>query len=100
VRDLIAHLIGWGAAFALRAPGRHSRRHVADLAPVPVPVPLARRAAWVPLAGEGHTGVRPYVVAHEHRVYEQQLTRRRALYLATWGLDIEPLRVHGMGVGQ
>ena len=55
----------------------------------PVRPPLPRRARFAqPIDGDAVPLVRPYLVAHERRVEAyRQRERRRALVLATMGID-------------
>ncbi|MPY62935.1 hypothetical protein [Streptomyces spongiae] len=50
-------------------------------------------ATDTPLDGTATPSVRPYVLTTEQRA------RRRALWLATYGIDIGPRRIHGVEVG-
>lgn len=78
-------------------------RHRAGQAPLdPVhrrePRPALRRAPGpyatdAPLDGSATPPVRPYVLTSEQRA------RRRALWLATYGIDVGPRRIHGVEVG-
>ncbi|AEM80141.1 hypothetical protein [Streptomyces violaceusniger] len=81
----------------LPAPGRHRS---AETVPVPtVDVSMARLPRVSVLRGEDSGLVRPYLLAHERRQQERrQRARRRALVLATYGVDIGPRRIHGMKV--
>jgi hypothetical protein len=87
---------GWiRAVFGPRSPGRHSRGYRALAAPVRPsgvrrPRPIA--ALW---DGDRLAVVRPYVIANEQRQQEQ---RRRALLLATLGVDVGPRVIHGVEV--
>ncbi|MEW2567732.1 hypothetical protein [Streptomyces sp. NPDC047070] len=60
------------------------------------------RVGCRPLRGEDHVMVRPYLVEHEQYVQReqarQQRARRRALWLATRGVDIGPRQIHGVEV--
>ncbi|MER6092771.1 hypothetical protein [Streptomyces bluensis] len=96
------HAIAWIFESLLRlllpARGRHRS---------PEPPPAARaadtptvRLPRVPmLRGEDNRLVRPYLVAHErHQEEQRRRARRRALVLATYGVDIGPRRIHGVEV--
>ncbi|MFF4697132.1 hypothetical protein [Streptomyces chattanoogensis] len=51
------------------------------------------------LCGEGIGLVRPYLIAHERREKQrQQRARRRALWLAAYGIDAGPRWIHGVEV--
>ncbi|MPY60536.1 hypothetical protein [Streptomyces spongiae] len=88
------------ALTALFAPrGRHRAGHAS---PAPVhhrePRPGVHRAPgpYVTdtfLDGAATPPVRPYVLTTEQRA------RRRALWLATYGIDVGPRRIHGVEVG-
>ncbi|WP_328496189.1 hypothetical protein OHS59_28440 [Streptomyces sp. NBC_00414] len=60
------------------------------------------RTGCPPLHGEDHVMVRPYLVEHEQHVRREearrQRARRRALWLATRGVDIGPRLIHGVEV--
>lgn len=67
--------------------------------PSPSAVPV-----WEPWDGSDPDPVRPYVVVYEAERWrederERQAERRRALWFATLGMDVEPLRVHRAGAG-
>ncbi|WP_274915492.1 hypothetical protein [Streptomyces sp. WZ-12] len=79
-------------------------RHRADGTPAvaahridaPRPVPPLRSPARPPtlLRGEDSPLVRPYVLGVEERQGLRR-GRRRALWLAVHGVDVDPLRLHG-----
>lgn len=77
----------------LPAPGRH---RAVNTRPAASRVDaLTEYLPRVPvLRGEDTVMVRPYLVAHERR----QRARRRALWLAAYGVDIGPRLVHGAEV--
>ncbi|GAA2270123.1 hypothetical protein GCM10010145_00560 [Streptomyces ruber] len=55
------------------------------------------------LPGEASPLVRPYLLtpaelAHHKQLRRQQRHRRRALWLATYGVDVGPRRIHGVEV--
>ncbi|MFH8463806.1 hypothetical protein [Streptomyces sp. NPDC017991] len=76
------------------APGRGRHR-----APAGAQGATAHRVGCRPLRGEDHMLVRPYLVEHEQREQaRQQRARRRALWLATRGVDIGPRLIHGVEV--
>jgi hypothetical protein len=51
------------------------------------------------LRGEDNDLVRPYLVAHERREEARRLrARRRALWFAVHGIDVEPRLTHGVEV--
>ncbi|MFK0295141.1 hypothetical protein ACIQU6_32365 [Streptomyces sp. NPDC090442] len=53
-----------------------------------------------PLRGEDVAFVRPYVLAHQgHQERRLQRSRRRALWLAAYGIDTGPRWIHGVEVG-
>ncbi|MFF3481887.1 hypothetical protein ACFYXC_01225 [Streptomyces sp. NPDC002701] len=79
---------------AEQASGRGRHRAFPD-----APARTTRRTGCRPLRGEDHVMVRPYLVEHERREEaRQQRARRRALWLATRGVDIGPRRIHGVEV--
>lgn len=80
------------------APGRHRSPETYTAAP-PVDAPTVRLPRVPVLRGEDTALVRPYLVAYELRERaRQQRARRRALWLATHGVDIGPRLIHGMEV--
>jgi hypothetical protein len=96
------HAIAWIFESLLRlllpARGRHRS---------PGPSPAARsvdrptvRLPRVPASpGEDIGLVRPYLLAHERRQEERrQRARKRALVLATYGIETGPLWIHGVEV--
>ncbi|MDF6044307.1 hypothetical protein LRD69_19635 [Streptomyces sp. JH14] len=91
--DLVGRLIAWATALfkPRRAePGRPTERGARIAAPPP---PHRPHPLDAPLDGSASALVRPYLTAHEQR------QRRRALFLATIGLDDEgPYWIHGMEV--
>ncbi|GGV49174.1 hypothetical protein GCM10010277_42810 [Streptomyces longisporoflavus] len=94
--DLIRRLTAW--ARLLLAPS-HAPMATAPAPPVrPDPQPATPRSRYgldslLPLAGEATRPVRPYLTAHE------QLSRRRELLLATFGVDAPgPYWIHGMEI--
>lgn len=86
---------------------RHRNRHRAGGAARPTPGPVApvapgRRpsAHEALLRGEDSRLIRPYLLAHEQRAQaKQQCARRRTLWLAVHGIDVEPQHIHGLDVG-
>jgi hypothetical protein len=82
-------LIRWLLGVILKPTGRH--RAVSPEAPTrPCPSlpPLPRWYAQMPIDGHAVPIVRPYVIAYERRVeVYRQRERRRALVLATMGID-------------
>ena len=82
----------------LPAPGRHRSAERTPATPT-VDVPTARLPQVPVMQGEDIGLVRPYPAAHERRQEERrQRARRRALVLATYGVDIGPRRIHGVEV--
>ncbi|MET8470192.1 hypothetical protein ABZY90_06100 [Streptomyces sp. NPDC006422] len=89
--DLIVRMLTWVLGLCTPPPpGRHRLT-----VPVPaVPAPPPRHTE--PLDAAAHALVRPYVLTpEEHRA---QRERRRALYLATLGIDTGPRHIHGVRV--
>ncbi|MGW7079068.1 hypothetical protein [Streptomyces sp. NPDC054866] len=99
--DLIHRLITWtrhllapGPAYAATTPQPQPLAPELATPPTP-PTPRSRYGldALLPLPGEAIRLVRPYLTAHE------QLSRRRELLLATFGVDAPgPYWIHGMEV--
>ncbi|MGW6060362.1 hypothetical protein [Streptomyces sp. NPDC055189] len=79
------------AAFAPRPRGRH-RLAAAPRPLVPPPPPRFTER----LDGRASALVRPYVLAPSETRLQRE--RRRALYLATLGIDTGPRRIHGVAV--
>ncbi|NGO71460.1 hypothetical protein [Streptomyces boncukensis] len=83
-------------------PGRHTAAYLANPAPTrpapaqpaksqPRPVPDHVRERMHPLDAEAVAPIRPYLIAHEHRVERRrQRERRTAAALATLGIDYDP----------
>ncbi|MBT2526169.1 hypothetical protein J7E91_12130 [Streptomyces sp. ISL-99] len=91
----IARLFEQLLGLLLPAHGRHRQA-----GPVPAanhrPHPAPRIRVPAPLRGEDCALVRPYLLTpHEVRLQRQ---RRRALWLATHGVDVGPRRIHGVEV--
>ncbi|MET7859493.1 hypothetical protein ABZS81_20155 [Streptomyces sp. NPDC005318] len=91
--DLIDRLTTWLKTLSSsHAPARHPNGEP-SAQPAPPPPPHRPHTLDAPLDGNASALVRPYLTAHEQR------QRRRALFLATIGLDDEgPYRIHGMEV--
>lgn len=81
-----------------RAPGRHSRAHLAARPAAPAAPPAVLAEPYEPEEPEEPFTVRPYVLVHEER--RQQRQRRRALVLATVGIDLGARWIHGMEVAR
>lgn len=99
MREFIACWFGRVRAWsAPRPPGRHARAHQRSAEPVkPSQVTRVPRRMATLLDGEALPIVRPYVLAHEQR---QQRQRRRALMLATMGVDVGPHTILGVEVAR
>jgi hypothetical protein len=91
--DLTLRLLAWMLSICTPRPrGRHRLGSVPPLRYVPAPPPRFTDL----LGGSTSRLVRPYVLdAAEHR---RQRERRRALYLATLGIDVGPTHIHGVRV--
>ncbi|HWU05216.1 MAG TPA: hypothetical protein VN520_02205 [Streptomyces sp.] len=90
----IARLIALTLGLLLPTQGRH--RHLGEGAPVAAsPQTPAPRAVSL-LRGEDSPLVRPYLLAPDE--FRLQRQRRRALWLATHGIDTGPRRIHGVKV--
>ena len=80
----------------LPASGHRRSPEQSPASPAPATVHFPRVPA---LRGEDNALVRPYLVAHERRQEERrQRARRRALWLAVHGVDIDPRLMHGVEV--
>ncbi|MBV1938369.1 MULTISPECIES: hypothetical protein [Streptomyces] len=91
--DLIVRCLAWMLSICTPRPrGRHRIGVVPPLRFIPAPPPRFTEI----LDGNASRLVRPYVLgAAEHR---RQRERRRALYLATVGIDVGPDHIHGVPV--
>ncbi|MEU6681080.1 hypothetical protein [Streptomyces sp. NPDC046925] len=92
--DPIVRFLGWMlAAFAPRPRGRHRLEGVpnAQIPPPPCPPRFTET-----LDGRASAIVRPYVLTPGETRLQRE--RRRALYLATLGIDTGPRRIHGVAV--
>lgn len=101
VRDAIAHYFVLLLRLLLPARGCHRAAGgqpptfsgCPDTPTLPLP-----RVSVPPLRGEDTALIRPYVLAHgQWREDRLRASRRRALLLASYGIDVEPLRVHRAG---
>ncbi|WP_338700005.1 hypothetical protein V2W30_25250 [Streptomyces sp. Q6] len=93
--DLTLRALAWVLRICMPAPSGRHRAPFALAAPTPPPPPRYTER----LDGAASHLVRPYVLSaaeHEHR-RRQQRDRRRALYLATLGIDVgpRPELIHG-----
>jgi hypothetical protein len=105
--DLILRFLEWTLARCTKHPrGRHRaeppRRPPAPPRPtaaLPVPTPALPRFSEA-LDGTESGLVRPYLLgdAAAHLERRRQRERRRALYLATWGIDMGTHQIHGVQV--
>ncbi|MGW1489913.1 hypothetical protein [Streptomyces sp. NPDC002402] len=59
-----------------------------------MPDTAARERVPTLLRGEDSALVRPYLLAHEQRLRRQ---RRRVLWLASYGIDLDTRDIHGLG---
>lgn len=96
----IARLFEQLLRLLLPAHGRHRLAGAAPGTPPAhcrtAPAPQLRTPRTpAPLRGEDSPLVRPYLLTHEERLRRQ---RRRALWLATHGVDVGPRRIHGVEV--
>ena len=104
MRNPILRLLGWIlTALTPRPSGRHRathpKWHLTRHLPAPLAPQLPRHAR--PLDGTTSPLVRPYLLGdvESHLEARRQRERRRALYLATLGIDIVPNSIHGVTVG-
>ncbi|MFD7320127.1 hypothetical protein ACFV9D_03410 [Streptomyces sp. NPDC059875] len=104
MKDLIRALALWARLLLAPSPSnRHQTRTIA-FRPATQPSHQARpstpRSPYgldVPLDADETAMVRPYLLAHERQA--RQLQRRLALVLAAdFGIDLDTLDVHGLGV--
>ncbi|WP_369248412.1 hypothetical protein [Streptomyces sp. R41] len=91
--DLTLRFLAWMLSICTPHPrGRHRLGAAPPLRIRPLPPPRFTEL----LDGSASRLVRPYVLSPaEHR---RQRERRRALYLATLGIDTGPDRIHGVRV--
>ncbi|NGO45763.1 hypothetical protein [Streptomyces ureilyticus] len=91
--DLTLRLLTWMLSICLPRPrGRHRLGALPPLRYIPAPPPRFTER----IDGSASPLVRPYVLdPAEHR---RQRERRRALYLATLGIDTGPHDIHGIRV--
>ncbi|GAA2639908.1 hypothetical protein [Streptomyces vastus] len=91
--DPTLRLLAWMLSICTPRPrGRHRLGAIPPLRLIPAPPPQFTEL----LDGSASPLVRPYVLdpAEHHR----QRERRRALYLATLGIDVAPTHIHGVCV--
>ncbi|MFH8489927.1 hypothetical protein [Streptomyces longisporoflavus] len=94
--ELIRRCTAWARLLLAPSPAPTATAPAPPVRPGPQPAtPRSRYGldALLPLAGEATRPVRPYLTAHE------QLSRRRELLLATFGVDAPgPYWIHGMEI--
>jgi hypothetical protein len=91
--DLTLRLLTWVLRLCTPRPrGRHRAGTLPTLEFTPPPPRFTER-----LDGGTSPLVRPYVLTPDER--RRQRERRRALYLATLGIDSGPHHIHGIRVG-
>ncbi|WP_405881913.1 hypothetical protein OG762_26760 [Streptomyces sp. NBC_01136] len=95
--DLILRLAAY--ARTLFSPrGRHrAGQPLPPPQPRPRPTPARHPGPYAtdtPLDGRATALIRPYLLTPEQR------SRRRALWLATYGIDVGPRHIHGMEVAR
>ncbi|MGP4044757.1 hypothetical protein [Streptomyces sp. 2A115] len=92
--ELTVRFLSWMLSICTPRPrGRHRLGAVPPLRITPAPPPRFTEL----LDGNASRLVRPYVLdPAEHR--RRQRERRRALYLATLGIDVGPDHIHGVPV--
>jgi hypothetical protein len=103
--DFIVRFLKWTLTRCTPRPsGRHRTEPPQASPALPYPT-TARTAPPVPRFGEAldETAsrlVRPYLLgdAAAHLERRRQRERRRALYLATWGIDMGTHQIHGVQV--
>jgi hypothetical protein len=82
----VATLLRWILEFVFHPTGRH--RATGQTPVLQERPPLPRRARFETFDGSAVALVRPYLIAHEQqREAHRQRERRRALVLATMGID-------------
>lgn len=94
--DLTLRALAWVLSLCLPAPaGRHRATTTTPPKPTARPIGAAPCRHTERLDGAAHPLVRPYVLTHAER--RRQRERRRALYLATIGIDVgpRPELIHG-----
>jgi hypothetical protein len=106
VKNLIVLWFAWVRVFsAPRPPGRHTRAHLAVHAQRPpalrakaLPAQPGQYRVRLPLGPEGSATIHLCFIADGEP--RQQRWRRRALVLATVGIDTGPRRIHGVEVAR
>jgi hypothetical protein len=82
----VATLLRWILEFVFRPTGRHRATGLVTVPPACPPLPGCARFEM--FDGDAVALVRPYLIAHEQRKEaHRQRERRRALVLATMGID-------------
>ncbi|MFH8487898.1 hypothetical protein [Streptomyces longisporoflavus] len=93
MRDPIVRFLGrMLAAFAPRPRGRHRLGGAIPHLQIPLPPPRFTER----LDGQASPLVRPYLLTPDECRLQRE--RRRALYLATLGIDTGPRHIHGVAV--
>jgi hypothetical protein len=109
VKNLIVLWFAWVRVFsAPRPPGRHTRAHLAVQGQRPpalrakalpaLPAQPGQYRVRLPLGPEGSATIHLCFIADGEP--RQQWWRRRALVLATVGIDTGPRRIHGVEVAR
>lgn len=91
--DLTVRFLAWVLSTCMPQP--HGRHRAGTLPALRIAPPPPRFTELLD-GGTSHL-VRPYVLTPDER--RRQRERRRALYLATLGIDIGPDHIHGIPVG-
>ncbi|MGW0824230.1 hypothetical protein [Streptomyces sp. NPDC002845] len=93
--DLTVRALTWVLNLCTPSP---RGRHRAGTVPLPRLTPPPPRFTER-IDGGTSALVRPYVLSPDEREHRRQRARRRALYLATLGIDTGPTHIHGLRVG-
>ncbi|QFR00067.1 hypothetical protein F9278_32315 [Streptomyces phaeolivaceus] len=101
--NLTVRALAWVLSILLSTPpGRHRAVTPSALHRLPPTAPVALAFTGLPnpidlIDGSASPLVRPYLLTPDER--RRQRERRRALYLATLGIDTDPDHIHGIRVG-
>jgi hypothetical protein len=101
MRESSSRLLEWALRLLLPAPSQHRAAKTRVVVQHTTPRAARPQGSFSTLVGlsegddrESVALVRPYVLMHEQR------SRRRALWLATHGIDIGPRFIHGVEVAR
>ncbi|WP_338896336.1 hypothetical protein WBG99_12085 [Streptomyces sp. TG1A-60] len=93
--DLIVRFLAW--MLSLCTPDPRGRHRLGAETPAPISVAPPPPLVTDLIDGSASPLVRPYLLTPDERRHQRE--RRRALYLATLGIDTGPDHIHGIRVG-